>query len=537
MSLTQLSAFLLDDDDLDSDDNRQQKPVVDPVVQFSSPYGYWFVEGYPIHEFEQEALCSMIRAYEKRSNLDQLECEDDQEETNDAFKRSTFELAKDHAIRREGGRWYFAPYDVIFSYGFMVRSGNINHSTVQALAKVSQDVQELKTMINQMHEGGSISFDTKSVNALAAKIFFSGLVMDYSRGEGSKKLEHAGMLPKSIGKGGNTQTVAELANLLFKSYGVDVTHYRVHRLCLLRALTAKMLKQRSDEDSENWDLPEDFWTAVSKKTTALMDESTIDSERKAETFATLLKIMAQDKKKYGDFDVLEDAAMVKAERELDMCIAEAQGLVVTSAVDYLDRTQLSQVPSSSDSRKKSRLSNGNEFAQVSSNSDARSRSRPSAERPPVASRSSTSRPSTSNPSTERLSTERPSTSNPSTERPSTSRPSTSRPSTSRLSTELPQVTSAASSSDNRPRARPLGSSSSAANHQMKTYGKMRPDVFNVVDNPATPTTLRRKRSIADEDEDEDAQEVERSPYTKSRTRTNLDSPLSTHSTVTEQLSD
>ncbi|KAE8213386.1 hypothetical protein CF319_g9177, partial [Tilletia indica] len=149
-----------------------------------------------------------------------------------------------------------------------------------------------------------------------------------------------------MGNGSNSQTLYDLANYLFKGYGVEITNYRLYRLCLLRALCRKHLPRGSSSNAtnEHQELPDDFWASVSKTTTTMMKEAVSDDDHKEETFKTLKKMMASDMDKYGAFQMLEDAAMVKAEKEIDVCIAEAQGMVSSLAVDYLDRTRLSQIP-------------------------------------------------------------------------------------------------------------------------------------------------------------------------------------------------
>ncbi|KAE8213387.1 hypothetical protein CF319_g9176 [Tilletia indica] len=179
MPLTNLSALMDHEDDID--DHEQQDGEESDAVEFSSPYAYWFLQDHPLPRKEQAVLSNMIKAYEMRSLERHRDDEDDEEKMQNRRR----------AIREEHGKIYYAPYDVICSYGFTIRGAVVQHAMVQQL---SNDFKALKATVEESHANETLSFDNKSVNALAAKIFFSGVVTDYSRGNGAKNLEKAGML-------------------------------------------------------------------------------------------------------------------------------------------------------------------------------------------------------------------------------------------------------------------------------------------------------------------------------------------------------
>ncbi|KAL9937811.1 hypothetical protein V8E36_003356 [Tilletia maclaganii] len=120
----------------------------------------------------------------------------------------------------------------------------------------------------------------------------------------------------------------------FKSYSIDVTLYRVYRLVVLRATAKENMVQVNGQ----WSLPPNFWTTVSTRTTRIMNESMKGPDEKLAICKAMDALVEADKQEYGDFEVLQDESMVKAEREIDLCVLEAGGPRPSSHVEVRRRT-------------------------------------------------------------------------------------------------------------------------------------------------------------------------------------------------------
>ncbi|KAK0520245.1 hypothetical protein OC842_007163 [Tilletia horrida] len=339
-------ASLLDDPQgaHDRHEGDEDETMVADEVEFTNPHAHTFIAQHPLSRKCQHTLDAMIRAFEMRAPDTDLE------------------PARD-------GHGSFAPLHVIYGYGLML-AGMSTHSQALELAELKNEVKELKASVQALASKESLTFNAKAVNDLAAKIFFSGIISDYAAGKGSTAMEKAGMIylrkrPGILGANGKTimmsnnttawkavktafhQKFTNLRNHVksrlplvlgkineedsrnayetlqdwFKNYGIDITEYRVYRVVLLRALAQKQIKNINGEPK----LPESWWTHVSEITTAMMRDAISDEAEKADIVEQLEQLMRADQAKYGAFDIPQDEEMVKAERELDACIAEAQG--------------------------------------------------------------------------------------------------------------------------------------------------------------------------------------------------------------------
>ncbi|KAK0523274.1 hypothetical protein OC842_006208, partial [Tilletia horrida] len=324
--------------------DEQDETLVADDVEFTSPHASTFIANHPLSRKAQQTLDAMIRAFE--SQMPASDLESSQNSANS-----------------------FAPLHIIYGFGLML-AGSANNSQAAELAELKNEVKDLKTSVQALTSKEASTFNTKAVFDLAAKIFFSGFITDYAAGNGSTNMEKAGMIylrkrPGLLGSNGKTimmsnnstawkavkaafhQKFTNLRNHVksrlplvlgavneddsrnayetlqewVKNYGIDITERRVYRVVLLRAMALKELKKTKGDAK----LPDNWWTLVSSITSKLLQDSLEDDDTRTAVVQSMERMVQADKAKFGAFEIVQDEAMLKAERELDACVLEAQG--------------------------------------------------------------------------------------------------------------------------------------------------------------------------------------------------------------------
>ncbi|KAL9937950.1 hypothetical protein V8E36_003495, partial [Tilletia maclaganii] len=290
----------------------------------------------------------------------------------DAMIRA-YEMREDEA-KLEDGR--FAPLDIIYGFGLALQAASASRRQ-QEFSDLAAIVQDLKHDIKKVIDPVTLTFNKKAMIALGAKIFFSGVVVDNSGGSGSTGMQNAGIAssclswsylylrrrPAMLGSNGkkimqpnNTTAQEPVKSLLrttftnlrnhvkerlprvlgkpnqytalnaydtaaewYKNYGVDITELRLARLSLLRIFARKKIQ-------EDFKLPETLWPDFAKLTSKTMQQASRDDEARRAAIDRMKQMVQEDKRKYGDYEVIEDDTMLKAQREIDECILEASSL-------------------------------------------------------------------------------------------------------------------------------------------------------------------------------------------------------------------